>query len=67
MGGILRFIFPGSEGYDVVQETEGDDTRADFSTFKVSRRPGGIVYQYDFMLTESNKLRAPWGGTEDQL
>jgi hypothetical protein len=67
IGGILRFIFPGSEGYDVVQETQGDHTRADFCTFKISRRPGGTIYQYDFMLTECKRLNAAWGDTEDRL
>ncbi|KAK5627749.1 hypothetical protein RRF57_003464 [Xylaria bambusicola] len=67
MGSILRFMFPEREGFDVVQETEGDNSRPDFSTLKVSLRPGGTLYQYDFMLTESKKMGQPWGATEDQL
>ncbi|KAI0508243.1 hypothetical protein F5B22DRAFT_650097 [Xylaria bambusicola] len=67
MGSILRFMFPEREGFDVVQETEGDNSRPDFSTLKVSQRPGGTLYQYDFMLTESKKMGQPWGATEDQL
>lgn len=67
MGDILRFIFPSSEGYSVVQETESDSTRPDFCTFKISRRPGGTFYQYEFMLTESKKKGVAWGATEDHL
>ncbi|KAI3338037.1 hypothetical protein F4824DRAFT_499816 [Ustulina deusta] len=67
MGSILRFMFPERERFDVVQETESDNSRPDFSTLKVSQRPGGTLYQYDFMLTESKKMGQPWGATEDQL
>jgi hypothetical protein len=51
-GAILRFIFPQAEGYEVVQETEGDVTRSDFCTFKVLRKPGGTFFQYDYLHTE---------------
>lgn len=59
MGGILRFLFPESEGYDVLQE--------DSTTFKVCCRPGGTFYQYKFLLVESQKKDTTWGATEDQL
>lgn len=68
MGGILRFIFPESEGDDVVGETvDNSSTRADFCTFKVSRRPDGTFYEYEYLLTESQKIGQPWGSAEDQL
>jgi hypothetical protein len=68
MGNILRFLFPATEGYDVIQEVEGDaNTRPDFGVFKVSRRPGGTLWQYDFMLTESKKQGEAWGSSEDHL
>ena len=67
MGGILRFIFPASEGYDIVQEVELVNTRVDFCTFKISRRPGGIFWQYEFMHVECKKPGEAWGATEDHL
>ncbi|KAI2604591.1 hypothetical protein GGR54DRAFT_644402 [Hypoxylon sp. NC1633] len=36
-------MFPEREGFDVVQETEGDNSRADFSTFKKLGQPWGAT------------------------
>jgi hypothetical protein len=59
-------MFPPEEGYDVVQETEGEVTRSDFCTFKVLRKPGGTFYQYDFMHTECKPAGESWRTTEVQ-
>ncbi|KAL1800296.1 hypothetical protein ACET3X_000638 [Alternaria dauci] len=67
IGDILRFIFPSSEGYSVVQETVSVNTHPDFCLFKVSQRPGGTLYQYEFMLVESKKPGEAWASTEDHL
>jgi len=67
IGGILRFIFPASEGYDVVQETQGDHTRTDLCTFKVLRKAGVTFDQYEFMITESKKDGEPWRSREDHI
>ncbi|KAF1959987.1 hypothetical protein CC80DRAFT_490013 [Byssothecium circinans] len=66
-GDILRFIFPSSEGYSVVQETVSVNTQPDFCLFKVCQKPGGTLYQYEFMLVESKKAKVAWGATEDHL
>ncbi len=60
-------MFSASEGYDVIEETTCDNTVADLSTSRISRRPGGICCRYDFMLTESKKSGKPRGATEDHL
>jgi hypothetical protein len=66
-GGVLRFIFTEAEGFDVVQEAEGDVTRSDFCVFKVLRKPGGTFYQYDYLLAECKPSKESWRTTEIQL
>ncbi|KAF4952092.1 hypothetical protein FSARC_12724 [Fusarium sarcochroum] len=65
MRAILSWLFPESEGYEVVQE-EDRGNRPDFVVFKISCRPGGSSYSYDFCIVESKAAGAPWGSTEDQ-
>lgn len=65
MVGILRWLFPDNQGFDVVQEDGKGNTIADFDVFKICCRPGGSSYQYDFCLVESKKASEPWGSTED--
>lgn len=65
-GAVLRFLFPAADGFDVVQETEQDNTRSDFTVFKVLRRPGGTLYQYDYLLAESKPIGESWRTTEIQ-
>jgi hypothetical protein len=67
MMGILKFLFPPSEGYEVVQEAEGDFSRSDFAVFRVFQKPGGSPNQYEIMHVESKALKEPWGSTQDQL
>ncbi|KAF2024865.1 hypothetical protein EK21DRAFT_117380 [Setomelanomma holmii] len=67
MMGILRFMFPSNEGYDVVQEAQGDISRSDFAVLKVLQRPGGSPNQYEIMHVESKPQKEPWGSTRDQL
>jgi hypothetical protein len=67
IGAILRFIFTAAEGFDVVQEAEGDVTRSDFCVFKVLCKPGGTLFQYDFLLAECKSVGEPWSTTEVQL
>jgi hypothetical protein len=67
IGDILRFFFPPSEGYSLVQETVSINSEPDFRVFKVSQRPGGTLYQYEFMLVECKKPGEGWGATEDHL
>jgi hypothetical protein len=59
-------MFPAAEGYDVAQEAEGDVSRSDWCVFKVSRKPGGTLFQYDFMLAESKPPGESWSTTEVQ-
>jgi hypothetical protein len=65
-GGMLRFMFPESEGYEVVPEARGDVTLSDFCTYKVLRKPGGTLYQYDFLHTEVKPTGESWRTTEVQ-
>lgn len=65
MNAILRWLFPESEGYDVVQEEQRGVT-PDFMVFKICCRPGGSDYSYDFCVIESKPAGHPWGSTEDQ-
>lgn len=67
MAGILRFIFPEDEGYNIVAESQQEVSRADFCAFKILRRPGGTIWEYDFMLIESKARGRAWGDTEDHL
>ncbi|KAF1358980.1 hypothetical protein EJ07DRAFT_156351 [Lizonia empirigonia] len=51
----------------LVRETVSVNTHPDFCLFKVSQRPGGTLYQYEFMLVESKKPGEAWASTEDHL
>ncbi|TVY59709.1 hypothetical protein LSUE1_G009511, partial [Lachnellula suecica] len=67
MMGILRFLFPDSQGFDVLQEEVVPiDGKPDFVIFKISCRPGGSTYAYEFCIVESKRMGKPWGSTEDQ-
>ncbi|KAH7357462.1 hypothetical protein BKA66DRAFT_574458 [Pyrenochaeta sp. MPI-SDFR-AT-0127] len=66
-GAVLRFIFTEAEGFDVVQEAEGDVTRSDYCVFKVLRKPGGTFYQYDYLLAKCKPVNESWHTTEVQL
>jgi hypothetical protein len=63
---MLRFMFTPEEGFEVLQETEGDVTRSDYCTFKVLRKPGGTLYQYDYLHTECKPVGESWQTTEAQ-
>jgi hypothetical protein len=65
-GGILRFMFPESEGYEVVPEAKGNNTLSDFCTYNVHRRPAGSLYQYEFLHTEVKPVGESWRTTEVQ-
>ncbi|KAF2801022.1 hypothetical protein K505DRAFT_369767 [Melanomma pulvis-pyrius CBS 109.77] len=67
IGDILRFIFPRSEGFSVVQETVAINTHPDACLFKVSQRPGGSLYKWEYMLVECKKQGQSWVVTEDHL
>ncbi|KAI0157208.1 hypothetical protein GGR57DRAFT_461242 [Xylariaceae sp. FL1272] len=67
IGCILRFMFPESEGFDVVRDDDGSASAADFSITKACGQPGGTLYQYNFMLIESKRLGKPWCDIEDRL
>lgn len=67
LSGVIYFLFPKGESYDIVQDSDSEYTLADFSILQFLRRPGGSFYQYDFMLIESKKLGESWEITEDQL
>lgn len=67
MQGILRVIFPESEGFDVIRETSSESNQPEFCIVKFSRRPGGTLHEYKFMFVESREKGKPWRATEDQL
>lgn len=66
MAGILQILFPRVEGYDVVQETGGETTTPDFTTFKVFWRAGGTLYSYVYLLVESKRANTTFEETEPQ-
>ncbi|KAF9768350.1 hypothetical protein IL306_014384 [Fusarium sp. DS 682] len=65
MRAVLAWLFPPNEGYEVIQE-EDRGGRPNLVVFKISCRPGGSAYTYDFCIVESKAKGAPWGSTEDQ-
>ena len=66
MAVILQLLFPLSEGYSVVRETNTETTRPDFTTFKFLRRPGGTLHSYEFLMVESKGNRKLFENVEPQ-
>jgi hypothetical protein len=52
---ILELSFPKDEGYFVTVESEGDDSRPGFTAFKMYCRPGGTLYEYEYLIVESKR------------
>ena len=67
IAGILRFIFPETEGYEVIPTARDSPNSSDFSIFQMTCRPGGSLQQNDFMLIESRSHDESWDSTEQQL
>lgn len=56
MTGILRFLFPESQRFDVnLAKTRGSE-QPHIVVFKFSNRPGGSTHAYEFCYVESKKL-----------
>lgn len=66
MAGILTWLFPDSQGFEVLQEDLAGNGRPDFCVFKISCRPGGSDHAYVFCIVESKAAGEPWGATVDQ-
>lgn len=73
MVAVLRHFFLEDEGFEVVQEeSRGDlapgESRVDVAVLKITSRPGGSPYTYDYCLVESKKADRSWAdNTEDHL
>ncbi|KAH7242634.1 hypothetical protein BKA59DRAFT_514150 [Fusarium tricinctum] len=50
--GILRWLFPEDQGFDVVQENHRGTGINDHVVFKIECRQGGSFYAYDFLIVE---------------
>ncbi|KAL9118532.1 MAG: hypothetical protein Q9187_004923 [Circinaria calcarea] len=66
MGGILQVLFLRSEGYSVVQETNAETIRPDFTTLKVFCRPARTLHLYEFLIVESKSSEFSFEETEPQ-
>lgn len=60
MDGILQWIFTSNEGFSVFLETMTLDMHPDVSVFRVLVRPGGSLYEYDFLLGETKVPGTSW-------
>ena len=71
MVAILKYFFTEDEGFDIFQESRGEtdqtESRADVAVLKITSRPGGSVYAYDYCLVESKKAVKSWNETQDHL
>lgn len=72
MMAVLKYFFLEDEGFDVLQEesrgeTAPGESRADMAVLKITARPGGSMYAYDYCLVESKTARESWAETEDHL
>ncbi|TVY23755.1 hypothetical protein LHYA1_G007432 [Lachnellula hyalina] len=67
MCGILQWVFRSNEGFSVLQEGMAADLHPDFTVFKVLRRPGGSLYEYDFLVGETKVPGEAWGAFTDHL
>ncbi|KAF2835299.1 hypothetical protein M501DRAFT_999347 [Patellaria atrata CBS 101060] len=72
MMAILRYFFKEDEGFDVFQEesrgeTSQGESRPDMTVLKITARPGGSTYAYDYCLIESKKAGESWDATQDHL
>ncbi|QPG98716.1 hypothetical protein C2857_007894 [Epichloe festucae Fl1] len=65
--GILRFLFRGEGGYDVIQEDSRDTSAPDHTVFKVECRAGGSTYMYDFLMVECKKADYNWEAAVEHL
>lgn len=63
---ILRWLFPNEEGYSVIAEDSRDTSIPDHVIFKISCRPGGSLYMYDFCMVECKRDGESWPATEEQ-
>jgi hypothetical protein len=59
MMGILRFMFPPRDGYEVIQEVEGDISRSDFAVLKVLQRPGVVLTSTRSCMLSASHKRSP--------
>jgi len=69
---VLKYFFLEDEGFDVFQEEsrgEADQStsRADMTVLKITARPGGSMYAYDYCLIESKRAGRGWAETENHL
>jgi hypothetical protein len=63
--GILRWLFPEDQGFDVVQENHRGTGINDHVVFKIECRQGGPFYAYDFFIVECKTNRVSWQDATD--
>lgn len=64
--GILRWLFPEDEGFDVVQESHTGTGIIGDVVFKIECRQGDLFYAYDFLIVECKTNRVPWQDATDR-
>ncbi|KAF2464444.1 uncharacterized protein BDR25DRAFT_319185 [Lindgomyces ingoldianus] len=69
---VLKHFFLEDEGFDVLQEEsrgelDQNELRVDMAVLKITSRPGGSLYAYDYCLVESKKADRSWTETEHHL
>jgi hypothetical protein len=72
MVAVLKHFFLEDDGFDVLQEEcrgelDQTESRADVAVLKITSRPGGSMYAYDYSLIESKKADKSWTDTHDHL
>ncbi|TVY37183.1 hypothetical protein LOCC1_G008103 [Lachnellula occidentalis] len=67
LSGILRFLFPDNQGFDVTRGEEVSSSgKPDFIVLKILCRPGGSTYAYELCVVNSKNIGTCWVSTENQ-